>query len=189
MMRLHRFFGWMALFSLVLTVQCSPSEPVDAADRLASSGNSGMMWASIEQQLDGLVDLDNGLMDTARAQSTLRSLLNYADSFPTDSHAGTALFYAGDIAQGMGLYWDGVKYLNRAYREFPSSKRAPEAVLLQAFVLDEHLNQKELALKSYEDFIERYPNHPRAREVRGMISLLNEGEEAFIQRIKENQKP
>ena len=179
---------WVGLIA-VFAVQCTPQEPANSTDASLNAGDPSSMWASIEQSLDGLVDADRGVMDTAAAQNTLNLLLAYADSFPTDSNAGTALFYAGDIAQGMGLYWDGVKYLNRAYREFSTGVRAPEAVLLQAFILDEHLNQKELAFKSYEDFIERYPQHPRAREVRGMISLLNEGEEAFIQRIKENQKP
>jgi TolA-binding protein len=143
-------------------------------------------WEHINLKKAELVNDESREMDTAAAQEMLQLLQAYIDSFPNDTLVPEALFYAGDVAQGLGDYWGGVKFLNRLYRTYPESKRAPEAVLLQAFILDEHLNQKNLAAKSYEDFIERFPNHARAREVRGMMLLLNEGEEAFIKRIEKD---
>jgi len=180
MMRMGYKFSWLVLVPWVW-MSCSSGDVSDS-----SSLSALAQWEHINQKKAELVNDESREMDTAAAQEMLQLLQAYIDSFPNDTLVPEALFYAGDVAQGLGDYWGGVKFLNRLYRTYPESKRAPEAVLLQAFILDEHLNQKNLAAKSYEDFIERFPNHARAREVRGMMLLLNEGEEAFIKRIEKD---
>jgi TolA-binding protein len=128
-----------------------------------------------------------GVIDPAKGAEMIETYMAYVDSFPNDTIVPLYIFKSAEVAQGIGDYWLSVRYFNRVYKDYPEHPKAPEAAFYQGFVLDTYLNQPNLAIKAFEEFIELYPNHALARDARGMIQMINSGDEFFENIIKEEE--
>ena len=96
---------------------------------------------------------------------------HYATRYPTDTLSARYLFVAADVARGLGDYERAIGLLERldAYPAFP---QLPEAVFFRGFVADANLRDRQRAARYYRAFLERYPAHPLATQVRQLLSLL-----------------
>jgi TolA-binding protein len=128
-----------------------------------------------------------GVIDRAKGKEMIEAYIAYVDSFPNDTIVPIYLFKSAEVAQGIGDYWLSVRLFNRVYKEYPEHPKAPEAAFYQGFVLDTYLKQPNLAIKAFEEFIELYPNHALVRDARGMIQMINSGDDFFENIIKQEE--
>ena len=128
-----------------------------------------------------------GVVDPTKGKEMIEAYMAYVDSFPSDTVVPLYLFKSAEVAQGIGDYWLSVRLFNRVYKNYPSHAKAPEAAFYQGFVLDNYLEQPQLAIKAFEEFIELYPNHPLVRDARAMITMINSGDEFFENIIKQEE--
>ena len=85
--------------------------------------------------------------------------------------------------KGLGAHLKSAKAFHKVHTQFPNAKVAPIALFHQAHCF-EALDQYLTAKNTYEDFIERYPNHPYVSQAKGMIQILNLSDEELIQKFQ-----
>ena len=82
---------------------------------------------------------------------------------------------------GRSYYQSAVDSYQFLIREYPKSRYCQDAALRIAHLQKEELGDTELAAKSYEDFLKKYPRSPRRREVQealAELALLRNGDAA-----------
>ena len=97
---------------------------------------------------------------------------------PHAAEVPEALLAAAELYTEMGdrfgrsYYQSAVDSYQFLMREYPKSRYCQDAALRIARLQKEELGDTELAAKSYEDFLKKYPRSPRRREVQEALAEL-----------------
>ena len=143
-----------------------------------------------QTDLKSLLQLENQLMqveDAAANETLAKEVLVVYDEFisayPDAEQIPELLFKSGEVLKGLGAHLKSAKAFYKVHTQFPNSKIAPIALFHQAHCF-EALDQQLKAKNTYENFIERYPNHPYVSQAKGMIQILNLSDEELIQKFQ-----
>jgi len=117
-------------------------------------------------------------LDTSLAEKTILAYKNYVRMFPRDEHAPEYLFKAGDLTRGLGDLWGATKLFNMVSTNYPDNPLAPQALFFQGLCFQD-LGQTEYARYSFEDIINKYPQHELVSDATAMLQMLEVGEEEF----------
>ncbi len=149
------------------------------------------------KQLNEINRLDKILMDgikkdvTKIDKETAKSLIEASETFvaqfPKDTASARILFKAAEINKGIGEYGKAIKLWGDVHDQYPTFKRAGDALFMQAFTFDEDLHDKDNAITYYKKFIERYPEHPLKSNAGQLLTML-EGGKDLNDIIKEFEK-
>ena len=93
------------------------------------------------------------------------------------------IFKSGEVLKGLGENLKAAKSFYKVHHNFPKSKLAPLALFYQAHCF-EVLEQRLTAKNTYQEFIDRYPNHPYVAQAEGMIQLLHYSDEELIKQFQ-----
>lgn len=104
-------------------------------------------------------------------------------AYPNIESKPELLFKAGEVLKGLGENLKAAQYFYNVHHNFPESKLAPLALFYQAHCF-EIIEQRLTAKNTYEEFIERYPNHPYVEQAIGMIQLLHYSDEDLIKQFE-----
>tara|TARA_B100000780_G_C21011397_1_gene405011 strand:+ start:169 stop:666 length:498 start_codon:yes stop_codon:yes gene_type:complete len=107
---------------------------------------------------------------------------NFLLAYPEIESKPELLFKSGEVLKGLGENLKAAKSFYKIHTVFPNSKLAPLALFYQAHCF-EVLEQRLTAKNTYQEFIDRYPNHPYVREAKGMIQLLYYSDEDLIKQF------
>lgn len=92
---------------------------------------------------------------------------------------------AAEIARATKKNAKALELYEWIYDQYPSFEKAPQALFLRAFILDEELNRKEEAEEAYRLFLERYPDDEFADDAQFLLDNLNKNEEEIINEFEE----
>ena len=82
--------------------------------------------AEMRRQFDGAMNL----LSRAQYEQASQQFRNFADSYPEDGRAGTALYWTGDIAYSvMRNYEEAARDFAELLKRYPMTARAPESML------------------------------------------------------------
>ncbi len=125
--------------------------------------------ASAEQKLKN----DSAAVpDKQKAVDVIHQYLAYADKFQDDSMSAEYLFRAADLTNGIHQPEKAIELYQRIQR-YPTYSKTSIALFLQGFISETELNDIPKAKEYYEKFLEQYPDHKLANDVR--VSLANLG--------------
>jgi tetratricopeptide (TPR) repeat protein len=150
------------LLPLAALLSCQSPPSNDAQSQKAA-------LAEMEAQLRGAQDV------TAKAdvaEDFLDKTQAFVSAFPTDSLAPAYLFKAADVARGLRKYGLAIQMAGKVWRDYPDYPMAPDAMFLQGFTYDAHLEDPDQARIYYEQFLEKYPDHPFTSNVQQLLSVL-----------------
>jgi len=137
---------------------------------------------------------EKDLMSKAQTQlregsytEALSSLEKIANEFPKTTEAGTAFLEMAKLYQGRAIkniddresFLKAVEYYQVVYNEYPELKNndgelvAPGALFMCGFLLANEINDIEAAEKTYNLFLEKFPEHELAGSAK--IELENLG--------------
>jgi len=116
---------------------------------------------------------ETGVIDSKTAESLRKDYLAYASDFPEDSLAPKYLHKASEVALELNMEQEAIKSLDVLLKKYPKYKYLPVALYYKGFILENHLKDIPAAVKVYEDFLKKYPNHELAPQVQA--TLLNIG--------------
>ena len=85
---------------------------------------------------------------------------------------------------------EDVELWGRIATEWENYRRAPEALFLQAFTLDDNLGDTQRAQQQYELFLEKYPKHPLANDARLLLEAAKAGKSSneLIREFQEKEQ-
>jgi len=71
------------------------------------------------------------------------------------------------------------------YNKYPNHEKAGTALFMQAFTLDNELNQKGKAKAIYEAFVAKYPDNGFADSAKFLLENLGKSDEEIISKFQE----
>ncbi len=138
-----------------------------------------------------LVDEIKQLEDTLKAKSAFqidrnlaKDLINknvfYAETYPEDELSPGYLFRAGNVAIGIGSFNEAVGFFEIVHQKYLNYDRAPDALFLEGFTYENHMNDRENAKKCYTDFLKRFPEDQLAEQVRIVLENIDKSPEELV---------
>lgn len=109
------------------------------------------------------------------ANVTIEMYKSYARQFPEDSSAAEYLFKAADLALGVQKGAVALECLKTLIEKYPGSAKASSALFMQAFINETVLDDKEMAKSIFNQFMEKYPNHPLYTSAKASYEQLQAG--------------
>jgi tetratricopeptide (TPR) repeat protein len=99
----------------------------------------------------------------------------------TDDYERLAMAYTAT-----GRFSKAISSLDTAIADFPKYEKRANLIYRAGFIGWEYLNNTEVAKKYYNQFLEEYPNDPKAAEVKQILSsgMLEMTDEAILEMLK-----
>jgi TolA-binding protein len=113
---------------------------------------------------------------------------DFATYFPNDSLTPDFLFKAGEISTANQQYKQALTYYERITKQYPNFKLKAESLYLQAYLLDNFLNDDAKAKVIYEEVIAKYPDLPYASDAKAAIKNLGKSDEELIKEFERKNK-
>ena len=104
----------------------------------------------------------------------------FAETFPDDELSPAYLFRAGNVAVGISLFDDAVNFFETVHQKYTSYDRAPDALFLEGFTYENHLNNIENAKRCYNEFLKRFPDDQLAEQVRVVLENIGKSPEELV---------
>ncbi len=136
-----------------------------------------------EAAVGGVASFDRGkeAFDRGDWMEAIADFKAYVEQFPGTEKTDDALFYLGESYFRMKDYALASGQYDRLIRDFPTSPLHPDALLQLARCDDFQsrpapLDQAETtrAISRYKEFLELYPEHPRAAEARKRLDAMTD---------------
>ena len=83
-----------------------------------------------------------------------------------------ALFRRADLLISAGKFDEAILQLQDVHDGYPTFDKRPLCAFLVAFIYDEHLKDRELAIRSYERTMALHPDSPEAMLAQQSLALL-----------------
>lgn len=97
-------------------------------------------------------------------------------------------FRAGELAKAINKPHLAIKHLNGLLERDPDHERAPLALFYKATIVGDMLNEDENAKMLYQEFIDKYPNHPLAESAKESIKLQGKSLDEIVKEFEKKNK-
>ncbi len=144
---------------------------------------------AIEKEEQKLIEQSKtGKVDTLAVNALLKDYEAFADNYPTDTTGANYLFKAADFYRYMRRPLRSIELYSKIYYKYPTAAKRPYALFLQGFIYENEVGNLHAAKNLYEKFLEVYPTHPIAKDVRTTLANLGKTPEQLIQEFQENAR-
>jgi tetratricopeptide (TPR) repeat protein len=161
-----------------------------AAMLYSCSGSKEPAEMTEKERQEKIVLLEQSLFEGANmfndsaANAVVEAYESYAESYPEDPMTPEYLFKAGEVSMGLGKPLKSMSLFKRVYEKYPEYSKCSESLFLQAYVLDNHLNDDGRAGDLYREFLKKFPDHPLAGDARFSIDHLGKSDEELIREFE-----
>jgi TolA-binding protein len=125
-------------------------------------------------------DSTKTIADNKTGMNMIRAYTDYANAWPKDTISAVFLFKGAEIAMNLNQSGMAIDYYNRVLLNYPDFSKRPYCMFLQAYILENQMNQYELAKTRYQEFLDKYPKHPLAESARASIQNMGKPLEELI---------
>ena len=108
----------------------------------------------------------------------------YAMMLPDSPKSPDILHKAGEVARSVRSFSKAVELYDWIYTKYPNSDKAPQALFLKAFTLDNELKKYDDAKVLYEEFLQKYPDADFADDTEFLLKNLGKSEEEIIKNFE-----
>ncbi|HWB62522.1 MAG TPA: tetratricopeptide repeat protein [Chitinophagales bacterium] len=158
----------MPLLAIVLIlVSCNPKKNWEKKTIL--NKENGLM-ASVKK----------GKVDTAGINSLLQSYQDYADAYPDDTAGAEYLLKAADFYRYMHKPQTSIAIYEKVYGRYATFSKRPFALFLQGFIYENEVGNLDSARARYTKFLDTYPNHVMAKDVKITLDNLGKSPEEMM---------
>lgn len=112
----------------------------------------------------------------------------YAMGNPKSPMAPANLFKAAEIAKSLKSYAKSMNLYDWVINKYPDYEKAPTALFLKGFLIENEMGQIEESRGIYKLFLEKYPNHDLADDVQFLIDNLGKSDEEILKMIEAKKK-
>ena len=123
--------------------------------------------------------------DQKTGMEMIQAYADYANAWPKDTISAEFLFKGAEIAMNLNQPGMAMEYYNRILLYYPEFKKRPYCIFLQAFILENQMNQYDQAKARYQEFIDKYPDHVLARDAQKSIENMGKPIEELIKEWEE----
>jgi N-acetylmuramoyl-L-alanine amidase len=180
--------GWLRALALVcsgLCVTAAASGNGTTTNTNSKRQAASTQFARAEDQRATLNEKPAGKRTLADYKQVVSSYRRVALITPHAPEVTDSLVALGEVYAEMGdrfgrsYYQSAVDSYRFLLRDYPASKHAPDALLRIGELQKDHLGDLALAVRTYEEFLRKYPHSPHrreAQEARAELALLQNRE-------------
>lgn len=108
----------------------------------------------------------------------------FAQLMPEDEQSPQLLFQAGETARSSRNFSKALQIYDVIYQQYNSFEKAPQALFLKAFTLDNDLKRFDQAKTIYQDFLAKYPNDEFADDTQFLLDNLGKPDDEIIKNFE-----
>ena len=138
---------------------------------------------------DVFVDPDKFGINRKAAQSYVDACEAFALAYPDTKEAPEFLYKATEISRTLRTFTKSLSMYDWIIDEYPQYEKAPTAMFLKGFIIENELNNDEAAMKVYKTFLSRYPDHQLRDDVQFLLDNVGKTDEEIMDMIEKNKKP
>lgn len=127
-----------------------------------------------------------GEVDSVAVVELLKDYEAFAEAYPEDTSSAIYLFKSADFYRYLHQPLRSIEMYKKVYDRYPAFGRRPYALLLQGFVFENEVGNPHAAKVVYENFLELYPNHHMAKDVRATLQYLGKTPEQIMEEFQAN---
>lgn len=172
--------GQMALQALIAHFPDSPAarEAKDRIDPAAPAMDTALENLRFEIYSDSLMRLDY-----RKASQYIKLAELYGTLLPEAESTPVLLYRAGEVARSTRDFEKALSLYQRLGQQYPEHEKAPQALFMQAFTLDNDLKRFEEARALYQQFIKQYPEDDFVESAQVLLDNLGKDEEEIIRSL------
>ncbi|MPL63204.1 hypothetical protein SDC9_08825 [bioreactor metagenome] len=146
--------------------------------------------SGIKKEMTAIETLEKELTDQAarpdpeKLAGLLDAYTAFVDNHAADTMAPLYLYKAINLSMGINNGALAMQLTDRMLNEYPKYSRIPETVFLKAYIYENQLSNLGLALKTYQDFLSRFPEHDLADDAQAAIDNLGKSPEELIREFE-----
>ena len=139
------------------------------------------------EMIERMVSLEKN-KDFKTSDSLINTYLEFCKLYPEDENVVKYQFKAAEILVKQNKAVQGARLYETIGTAYDDKELSPEALIRAAICL-ESVPDKANALRIYELFVKKYPNHERIAEIKANMEVIGLTDEQLIERFKalENQ--
>ena len=99
---------------------------------------------------------------------------------PNAEESPQLLYKAGEVAGSIGAYEKAIDLFDWIYNKYPDYEKAPLALFMKAFTLDNNMKNIDAARPVYEEFLAKYPDNDFARDAKILLENLGKSDEEIF---------
>jgi len=175
-------------FLAILIVSCSQQTNSDTTD---TKGAADVVdKAELEDRaklVDDIAYLEgdlssspDGKMDPTLAKELIEKSVHYATTYKDDPRSPAYLFRSADVAKGLGMPDKAIELWGVLKKSYPDHQKTPSALFLQGFTYENDFNNYEKAKEVYTEFLQLFPDHPLAVQVKAVLKTLGVPPEELV---------
>ncbi|MBL4669541.1 MAG: hypothetical protein JKY30_09805 [Flavobacteriales bacterium] len=123
--------------------------------------------------------------DSKHAEKLLAAYEDYIEFHSFEANSLDYQFYAGELAKELNKPHVAIKHFNDLIARKPDHEKAGLALFYKAMIIGDMLHEDELAVKTYEEFIEKYPENPFVESAKASILLQGQSLEDIVKGFEE----
>lgn len=94
-------------------------------------------------------------------------------------------FKAGELAKALNKPHLAIKHFNDLLERDPKHEKAPLSLFYKAMIIGDMLHEDELAKTTYQEFIDKYPDHPFVESAKASIELQGKSLDEIVAGFEE----
>lgn len=122
------------------------------------------------------------------ARSYVDAAEAYAMANPSNDNAPGYLFKASEVAKSLRSFAKSLTIYDWIIDKYPNYEKAPTALFLKGFVIENEMKNVGEARKIYDTFLEKFPSHDLADDVEFLIKNLGKSDEQILKEIEQIRK-
>lgn len=119
------------------------------------------------------------------AEKLLSAYDTYIKYHSFESDSKDYQFKAGELAKTLNRPHVAIKYFNDLLERDPIHEKASMALFYKAMIIGDMLHEDELAIKTYQEFIDKYPNHPFVESAKASIKMQGKSLDEIVKGFEE----
>ncbi len=127
---------------------------------------------------------ENMRMNKRRALDLVRLYEKFSDDNLSDERSSDYLFKAADISMNLNRPSQTVALFDKFLNRYPEHEKAPTALFLKGFVMEDQMQDYDRAREVYELFLERYPESDFADDAQMSLENLGKTPEELIREFE-----
>jgi len=168
--------------------QASKATTNDLTKAFANKSKAEVVDAinAAEQDLYG--DKSNLEFDKDKAQNLVNTYNVFTNRFADDPQSAGYLFKTAEVLRSLKKFNEAVSVYSKIVSDYPNFDKVPHSLFLKGFSHENDLKNLPQAKGSYEEFLQRFPQHELADDVQFSLDNLGKSPEEIIQEFEKKRK-
>jgi TolA-binding protein len=125
-------------------------------------------------------------INKANAQKYVDACEAYALAYDDDK-AATYLYKASEMSRSIKTFPKTLSIYDWILQDYPDSEKAASSLFLKGFILENDVRDLDLAKGCYQQFLDKYPDHQLADDVKFLLDNIGKSDEEIYKIIEKNQ--